>query len=55
MVQAEMIEATEFPELSSKYQVMGVPDTSINHGDGRVVGAVPEFQLMAEIENVLNK
>jgi len=54
MVQAEMVEAMEFPMLAQKYNVMGVPDTSINHGTGRVVGAVPEGKLLAEIKAVLN-
>jgi thioredoxin-related protein len=53
LVQAEMVEATEFPDLSSQYHIMGVPDTVINHGKGKMVGAVPEGQLMAEIMKVL--
>ena len=55
MVEAEMIEATEFPELSTRFGVSGVPQTTINHGAGSVVGAVPEDQLLAEIQNALNK
>ena len=53
MVQAEMVESSEFQDLVTKYQVSGVPDTSINHGAGRVVGAVPESDLVAEIKKVL--
>lgn len=53
MVQAEMVEATEFPELSAQYGVSGVPDTSINFGKGRVVGAVPEEHLVTEIKRVV--
>lgn len=49
MIQAEMIEAMEFPELSSKHGVSGVPQTTINDGAGHLVGAVPEQQLLAEI------
>ena len=49
MVQAEMVEAMEFPELSSKHGVSGVPQTTINDGAGHLVGAVPEQQLLAEI------
>jgi glutaredoxin-like protein len=52
-IEAEMVEASEFQELTTKYKVSGVPDTSINHGAGRVVGAVPEENLIAEIKNVL--
>lgn len=54
LVQAEMVEATEFPELSSKHGVSGVPQTTINHGAGNVVGAVPEQQLFAEILRSIN-
>lgn len=53
MVQAEMVEATEFPELSNQYHIMGVPDTVINHGKSKMVGAVPEGQLLAEIMKVV--
>ena len=49
MVQAEMIEAMEFPELSDKFGVSGVPQTTINNGAGTVIGAVPEEHLIAEI------
>ena len=55
MVQAEAVEATEFPELSQKYGVMGVPDTSINHGLGKAVGAMPEGMLIMEIKKALKK
>lgn len=55
MVQAEMVESSEFQNLVSKYQVSGVPDTSINHGAGRLVGAVPEKDLVAEIKKVLTR
>ena len=49
MIEAEMIEATEFPELADRFNVSGVPQTTINQGAGTVVGAVPEEHLMAEI------
>jgi glutaredoxin-like protein len=53
MVQAEMVEAMEFPELSERFGVNGVPQTTINSGAGTVVGAVPEQQLLLEIQNAL--
>jgi len=53
-VQAEMVEAMEFPELSSRYGVGGVPQTTINDGAGKVVGAVPEQNLFAEILRSIN-
>ncbi len=49
LVQAEMVAATEFPELSNRHNVSGVPQTTINDGKGNVVGAVPEANLIAEI------
>lgn len=52
-VQAEMVESSEFMDLAQKYQVSGVPDTSINHGQGRVVGAVPEDHMINEIKKAL--
>ena len=52
-VQAEAVEATEFPELADRYHVSGVPQTTINFGAGRVVGASPEQQLVAEIRSAL--
>ena len=54
MVEAEMIEATEFPELSNRFKVSGVPQTTINAGAGTAVGALPEDNLVAEIMRALN-
>lgn len=54
MVQAEMVEAMEFPELSERHGVSGVPQTTINDGAGVVIGAVPEDYLLAEIMRVVN-
>lgn len=48
-VQAEMIEAMEFPDLSEQFNVSGVPQTTINAGSGTVVGAVPEEYLLSEL------
>jgi hypothetical protein len=53
MVTAEAVEATEFPVLSNQFQVMGVPDTSINFGQGKIVGAMPEGRMIIEIKNTL--
>lgn len=55
LVQAEMVEAMEFPELSQRHRVSGVPQTTINDGAGSVVGAVPEANLVAEIRRVASK
>jgi hypothetical protein len=53
MVEAEMVEAMEFPELSERFHVSGVPQTTINAGAGMVVGAVPEDHLIHEIQRAL--
>ncbi len=53
MVEAEMIEAMEFYELSERNAVSGVPQTTINDGAGIVVGAVPEDYLIEEIQRSL--
>lgn len=53
MVEAEMVEAMEFPDLSNRFGVSGVPQTTINYGSGTVVGAVPEDHLLAEIRRSL--
>ena len=55
MVQAEMVEATEFQALSSKNNVSGVPQTTINDGAAHVVGAVPESNMLEEIKRVMSK
>ncbi len=53
-ITAEMVEATEFPDLSNQFNVSGVPHTVINLGDGEVIGAVPENILLDEIERAIS-
>lgn len=53
MVRAEALEAMEFPELADRHGVGGVPHTTINDGQGHVIGAMPEAQLLAEIQRAL--
>ena len=53
MVRAEGVDATEFRELSRKYYVSGVPQTVINAGAKMVVGAVPEVNLLGQIQAAL--
>ena len=55
MIRAEGVEAMEFPELSDRFEVSGVPQTTINSGMGTVVGAVPEQNLLAEIMRMKGK
>jgi glutaredoxin-like protein len=51
-IKADMIEASEFPELAVKYNVMGVPRTVINETEFQE-GAAPEQMLIEKIKNVL--
>ncbi|MCX7681700.1 MAG: thioredoxin family protein [Anaerolineae bacterium] len=52
MVRADMVEATEFPHLALKYQVMGVPRTVINEKI-HIEGAAPESMVLAKLEEAL--
>lgn len=52
-IQAEMIEANEFNDLASKYEVSSVPQITINDGKGVILGAVPETYLIQEIKRAL--
>lgn len=53
MVQAEMVEAMEFPILADQFGVSGVPHTVINAGMGDVIGAVPEAALRQKIQQAM--
>jgi glutaredoxin-like protein len=48
-ITAEMVEATEFPELSAKYEVEGVPKMVVNEKTG-LVGAQPEYALLKAVQ-----
>jgi hypothetical protein len=45
---ADMVEATEFPHLAQRYNVMGVPKTIANE-IGLAEGALPEETVIAKI------
>ena len=51
-IQADMVEANEFPHLANKYQVYGVPRTVINETI-HLEGAYPEEWLMPELMQVM--
>ncbi len=51
-VRGEMIEAIEFPELSDKYNVMGVPKSVFNDGAADQEGAVPEEVFLQKVLQV---
>ena len=55
LLQADCIEAMEFPDLAEKYAVSGVPHTSINGGVGVLVGAAPESYLVEQIKKALEE
>ena len=52
-ITADVIEANEFPELSQRFQVMGVPKTVVN-GLQELVGAQPEARVLAAIRAALS-
>lgn len=54
MVAADMVEATEFPQLAQKYGVMGVPKTVIN-GSVYQEGAAPENQIVVKLKEAFKK
>jgi predicted DsbA family dithiol-disulfide isomerase len=47
-VTALTIEANEFPEMTRRYGVQGVPRTVVNR-QGAFVGALPEQQFVASV------
>ena len=49
----DMVEATEFPHLSQKYNVRGVPRTVINE-TGFIEGAAPEQAFLDKVKEVLS-
>ncbi|MFH1197992.1 MAG: thioredoxin family protein [bacterium] len=56
-IKADMVEATEFPHLSQRYNVRGVPRTVVNETDF-IEGAAPEQmvlnKILANLETVKN-
>jgi predicted DsbA family dithiol-disulfide isomerase len=52
LLRADMVEAIEFPHLSMKYEVRGVPRTVINE-TVHIEGAVPEPMLMQKFKEAV--
>jgi glutaredoxin-like protein len=52
-ITADMIEATEFPDLANKYRVYGVPKIVVNEVV-QIEGAVPESTFINKIKPLLN-
>lgn len=53
-IKADMVEATEFPDLSMKYNVKGVPKTIIGENTS-IDGTMVELDLVEKIVEVYNK
>lgn len=53
-ITADMVEATEFPDMAIKYQVMGVPRTVINETIYQE-GAAPESYLLAKLQEAVQQ
>jgi hypothetical protein len=47
-ITSEVIEASEFPELARRYQVMAVPKTIVNN-KVEFLGSVPEPTFLAQV------
>ncbi|MDG6905106.1 MAG: thioredoxin family protein [Nitrososphaerota archaeon] len=53
LIHADMVESTEFPELSNKYSVMAVPKIVINE-NVEFEGAMPEQIFLSKVEEALS-
>jgi glutaredoxin-like protein len=51
-VRSDMVEAMEFPQLSIRYEVMGVPRTVINE-TVHIEGAAPEPMVLEKVQEAL--
>ena len=49
-VRAEIIDSEEFPELSRRYNVAGVPKTMLNY-QTEFIGAAPEGFVLEKVLN----
>ena len=52
-VTADVVEVSEFPELTQRYQIYGVPKTVINDRDS-FEGALPEERFVNEVLRALD-
>jgi predicted DsbA family dithiol-disulfide isomerase len=53
LINAEIVEASEFPDLANQFNVMGVPLNVVN-GTERVEGAAPPQMIIDAIRKVLS-
>jgi alkyl hydroperoxide reductase subunit AhpF len=54
LITADMVEATEFPYLIQKYQIMGVPKIIINETT-MFEGALAEQEFLAQVLQAVNE
>jgi hypothetical protein len=52
-IRGDMVEAIEFPQLATKYAVMGVPKTVINE-EIEFEGALPEDLFVSQLMSALS-
>ena len=52
LVRADAIEASEFPDLASRYRVMAVPRTIVND-EGSIEGSLPEEFFLEEVLKII--
>lgn len=52
-VTADMVDASEFPDLADRYQVRAVPRTVVNDDALQIEGAVPEHELVEQLAFLL--
>jgi predicted DsbA family dithiol-disulfide isomerase len=52
LITADMVEAIEFPHLSNRYSVQGVPRTVINETTF-MEGAAPEAMLLGKLQEAM--
>ena len=53
MVTADVVEATNFPELAQRYSVRSVPKIVVND-TVEFIGALPEPHFLAAVKKALN-
>jgi alkyl hydroperoxide reductase subunit AhpF len=51
-IKADVIEASEFPQLSQRYRVVSVPKTIVNEKT-EFVGSLPAQQILQHVQSAL--
>ncbi len=53
-ITSDMVEISEFPHLTVRYNVQGVPNTIINE-KGSLLGAQPELEVIRAVLKAIGK